>query len=75
MFIRVLHSSVVFLLAASAFAAQVPVPAKTKSDRLLVRLVEFKRVAVNVRYEGVEADSGDVSLHFDPLPYGGRNYY
>jgi hypothetical protein len=73
MLTRALYLNIILCLAASIVAAQLP--ANNKQNRLLMRKVSFRLVAKDIKYEGVEADSSDVCLHDDPLPYRGRNYY
>lgn len=73
MLARTLHFTLVFLLASSVFAA--PLRSDNNRDQLLLKPVGFKLVDKNVKYDGIETDSGAVCLHYDPVPYGGRNYY
>ena len=68
---RALYLNVFLWLASVAVVAQLP----AKPNHLLTRTVSFRLVAKDIKYEGADADSSDVCLHADPLPYGGRNYY
>jgi hypothetical protein len=72
MLTRALQLNIVLWLASSAFAAQIP--ANNNQNHLLIRAAGFKRVDTNVRYDGVETDSGDVCLHYDPLLFRGWKY-
>jgi hypothetical protein len=73
MLARTLHFTLVFLLASSVFAA--PLRSDNNQNQLLLKTGGFKLVDKNVKYDGAETDSGAVCLHYDPVPYGGRNYY
>src|SRR4051812_23178547 len=78
MLIKALQLIVSVLLVTAAMAGQaqpVPTPAKSNPDSLLIRAVDFKLIAGDLKYEGAEADSGDVCLHDYPLALGGINYY
>ena len=73
MLARTLHFTLVILLASSVCAT--PLRSETNQDQLLLKTVGFQLVDKNVKYDGAETDSGDVCLHYDPVSYGGRNYY
>jgi hypothetical protein len=79
MLIKALQLMVSVLLVSAAMAGQAQLaqtPAKSNPDSLLIRAVDFKLIAGDLKYEGAEADSGDVCLHgADPLTLGGINYY
>ncbi len=73
MLTKVVQPSAVILLSALVSFAQVVTP--SKSNRLLVQLVKFRLVAEDIKYEGLEAERGDVCVDDDALPFRGRNYY
>jgi hypothetical protein len=73
MYPKVLSLNVLLLFAAIVTSAQgSATPAR---EHQLTRAVSFNLIDSDFKYFGIEADTGDVCIHYDALAYRSRNYY